>query len=266
MSRGTSAPCDINASANWIAGANQKLEREWTRSASPLLARADKAGSCARGGGAGIASLRAASPEMAIAGCPRLPRRGVAARAEVGRTAVGWGWFRRRPRADARSGARRGRAGGPVSGGRLAKCSQGPGRPAPARSHEHPDRMLWQAAPQAALGRAAWLCRCSRHRTALQQSLGSPLLTSSVRKGAEYSMIPIPCLSIPLVHAFPWKDWKPEGQRWKERDKDAPAVGVGLAMPGANWASVGCCVPHTTRGPSDGGQASGRWLLRMGSG
>ena len=47
--------------------------------------------------------------------------------------------------------------------------------------------------------------------TAPQQSLGSPLLTSSIRKGAEYSMAPTLCLSMPSVRAFPQKDIKPEG-------------------------------------------------------
>lgn len=113
MSRGTSAPCDINASANWIAGANQELERERRRSASPLLAWADKAGShgnCI----AGIASW----PAMAIAGCPGPLAWGGRAAAQGGRPSTEAG-----PTTD--PGQARGLcthprrcAGGPVSMGR----------------------------------------------------------------------------------------------------------------------------------------------------
>lgn len=166
---------------------------------------------------------------MAIAGCPRPQRAGWLCRqrkggpssAEEGLTsnrgqmcAVAHGVGVR-----TYAGVRR----WPARGGRLVKSPHGPGRLSPARIHqkscEHPDRPLWRAAPRAALGQGMLVAPqqppgflgVADTPMAPQQSLGSALLTSSIRKGAEYSMIPIPCLLIPLVCAFPQKDRKPEG-------------------------------------------------------
>lgn len=90
----------------------------------------------------------------------------------------------------------------------LVKSLHGAGRlyPASQGSHEHPDQPLCQAAPQAApcqvtaaaLQRPPGLAGVADTPTALLQSLGSPLLASSVRKGGEHSTVPIPRLTIPF--------------------------------------------------------------------
>lgn len=74
MSRGTSAPCDINASANWTAGANQKREGEQAPSASRRLLRADNSsGAAGKDGGARPPWLWQGSamggPTMVAQGC-----------------------------------------------------------------------------------------------------------------------------------------------------------------------------------------------------
>lgn len=163
---------------------------------------------------------------MAIAGCPRRPPRGVAVWAEEGRTAVGRGRFHCRRQADVGSGAQRAvhtHAGVRRWAREWWEAGEKPTRPRQAVFGQKPSEKLCTSQLATLAGSTTlhqgmvvapqWppgLASVADTPVAPQQSLGPPLLTSSIRKGAEYSMIPVPCLLIPVVRALPQKDRKPE--------------------------------------------------------
>lgn len=95
---------------------------------------------------------------------------------------------------------------------------------------------------------AAGLARGTRHLHGPQQSLGSPLLTSGTREGAEHPMSPIPHLSRYLQYApFPRKteNQREEGQEtWQGCSGSRSRVGHASSKLGACQPPG---APHTAR-------------------